>query len=234
MTHAELRAAGYDLDPTAYGLLQRFADLLLAENRRLNLTAIRDAPSVWRTHICDSLALLPLLREIGAQTLLDLGTGGGLPGVPLACVAPDLHVTLLDATAKKLAAVERIVAALGLTNVTFACGRAETLAHDPRYREQFDALTARAVADLPVLLEYAAGFVRVGGVCLFPKTAAALETELPAAASAAEKCGLEWTGRREYVLPGEPTARTVAIYRKLRALPANLPRAAGRPKKRPL
>ena len=181
MTHAELLAAGYDVGAASYERLARYVSLLLAENRRVNLTSVDNQQDVWVAHVCDSLVLLPLIKAAGAQSLLDLGTGGGLPGLPLACVCGGLQVTLLEATRKKLAAVERIAGALRLENVRFAWGRAETLAHDAAYRERFDAVTSRAVAELRVLVEYASGFVRVGGQCWFFKTPGVLADGLAAA-----------------------------------------------------
>jgi 16S rRNA (guanine527-N7)-methyltransferase len=234
MTHPELAAAGYDVDAAGHALCARFVALLLTENRRLNLTAIRDEQEAWRAHVCDSLALLPLIRETQPRSLLDLGSGGGLPGVPVACACPHVQVTLLDATRKKLAAVERIVRDLPVENVVFACGRAETLAHDPGLRERFDAVTARAVAELRVLVEYGAGFVRPDGVCWFFKTQAGFADELAAAAQAARACALDYIGARTYRIPGADAERAIVVYRKQGPLAANLPRRTGRPQKRPL
>ena len=234
MTHADLVAAGYDVDAAAHARLQKFIHALLEENRRLNLTAIRDEHEAWVAHVCDSLSLLPLMRAARLRALLDLGTGGGLPGVPLACVCPAVQVTVLDATRKKLAAVERIVATVGLDNVSFVWGRAEALAHDPAYREQFDAASARAVAELRILVEYAAGFVRPGGVAWFFKTRLGLDDEIGEASAAARTCALELVETHPYCLPGTDVERVILDYRKRGPLPSDLPRRAGRPRKRPL
>lgn len=234
MTHAELVAAGYDIDAQAYQRLEQFVALLLKENRRLNLTSIRDAEQAWITHICDSLTLLPLINEAKPARLLDLGTGGGLPGVPIACVCSDVDVTLLEATKKKLAAVQRITAELGLKNVHCLSGRAETLAHDPAYREQFDAVTSRAVAELRVLVEYASGFTRPGGVCWFFKTPEGAEKEIPAAVNAAQACALCHIDTCLYRLPVTGVEHVIVMYRKEDPLRTDLPRSAGRAKKRPL
>ena len=272
MTHAELVAAGYDVAAAAYQRLEQFVALLLKENQRLNLTSIRDAEQAWITHICDSLALLPLIHEAkverfqnrssvqqegeapaeprlagrlalprkqnilesGPVRLLDLGTGGGLPGVPIACVCSDVEVTLLEATKKKLAAVRRITTELGLENVHCLRGRAETLAHDPAYREQFDAVTSRAVAELRVLVEYASGFTRPGGVCWFFKTPEGAEKEIPDAEGAAQACVLRHVETRRYRLPVTYAERAIVVYRKEEPLRTDLPRSTGRAKKRPL
>ena len=234
MTRDELAAAGFDLDPAHHALLTRFVRCLMEENQRLNLTAAGSDAEVWRIHVCDSLALLPAVRSLPAARVLDLGSGGGLPGLPLACVCESAHVTLVDATRKKVAALERIIARLGLTNARAVWGRAETLAHDPACREQFNIVTARAVAALAALVEYAAGFVRVGGSCLFFKSAAGADAERASAESAACICGLAYAGTRTYRLPDESESRALVEYRKVHLLDASLPRAAGRARKRPL
>jgi 16S rRNA (guanine527-N7)-methyltransferase len=234
MTGDELAAAGFVVEPLAYERLARFVELLLRENRRLNLTAIRDADEVWRLHVCESLALLRLVGESGARRLLDLGTGGGVPGIPLACVCDDLRVTLLDATRKKVDAVGRIVAELELSGVALVWGRAEALAHDQAYREVFDVVTARAVAKLPTLVEYAAGFVRVGGQCWFAKSVDAAEREVEAARRAAGQCGLRYVKTHRFRLPGEYGERAVVVYEKRGPLRKILPRSQGQPRRKPL
>src|SRR5262245_15056698 len=124
MTHAELSYAGYDISESACAHLHSYIQALLAENQKLNLISLRNEADIWSVHVCDSLALLPPIRERAAKRLLDLGCGGGLPGVPLACACPELRVTLLDATRKKVQALERIVAHVGLANVDCLWGRA--------------------------------------------------------------------------------------------------------------
>lgn len=234
MTRDELRAAGFEVSEAEYARLARFVQYLLEENERLNLIAVHTAPEVWRGHVCDSLALVPWLRQHEAARLLDLGSGGGLPGVPLACACDQVNVTLVDATGKKVAAVQRIITRLELANARALSGRAETLAHAPGYREAFDAVTARAVATLPVLLEYAAGFVRVGGHCWFFKSATAASVETALAKSAAQACGLRHADTLRYQLPGDVGARVLIGYRKEGALEEHLPRPPGRARKQPL
>ncbi len=234
MTQAELAQAGYDVGAPAHARLAAYVTALLAENEHVNLTAIRDAAELWRGHICDSLALVPLAAAVQARRVLDLGSGGGLPGVPLACTLPDVQVTVLDSVRKKVAAVERAVAAVGLANVVALCGRAEELAHAPAQRERYDAVTARAVAELPVLVEYVSGFVRVGGECWLFKSAAGAQTEVPAARRAASQCGLVHARTVAYRVPGDTTDRALVVYRKERPLDPRLPRGVGQAKKKAL
>ncbi|MGE0478944.1 MAG: 16S rRNA (guanine(527)-N(7))-methyltransferase RsmG [Phycisphaerae bacterium] len=234
MTHAEVCDAGFAIERAAHARLEHFIALLLAENERANLTAARDAATLWRAHVLDSLALMPQLREARVGRLIDVGCGGGLPGLPLACALPALAVTLLDATGKKVAAVERIAAALGLANVRGIHARAEEAAHDAALRESFDAAVARAVAPLAVLIEYCAGFVRPMGWLWFMKTRSALEIEIPAAASAAKACGVELRDARDYALPGEAPGRAILACQRTRALDPRLPRRAGAATRRTL
>lgn len=232
MTREQLAAAGFPVAAAAYARLAHFVELLLRENRVVNLTAIREPDDIWRLHVCESLALGPLIEQSHPRTLLDLGTGGGLPGIPLACVYDDLEITLLDATRKKLLACERMVTELGLRRVGLIWGRAEVLAHEEGLREVFDVVTARGVAPLPTLIEYAAGFIRPGGWAWFAKPTAS-EGDITRADSAARQCGLEHTGTRPLVIPGD-TRRSILIYHKRRALRHDLPRANGLPRRRPL
>lgn len=234
MKRSELEAAGFDVSEVAYMRLARFVQLLLEENEKLNLTAVRDEAEVWRVHVCDSLMLLPVVRSHAVHRLLDLGTGGGLPGLPLACASGRVDVTLMDATRKKIVAVRHMIARLGLENARGVWGRSELLAHLPAYREQYEAVTARAVASLPVLLEYAAGFVRPGGHCWFFKSGAAAAPESALAASAARACKLEYVGDFPYRLPGEHDQRVLLHYRKTGKLGQDLPRRPGKPSRQPL
>jgi 16S rRNA (guanine527-N7)-methyltransferase len=234
MTRDELAVLGFDVTLAANARLSAFVRLLLRENQRVNLTGIRAAGEVWRLHICESLALLPLVDRLRPRRLLDLGTGGGIPGLPLACVCEDLDVTLLDATRKKLDAVERIVSEVGLTGVRTLWGRAETLAHEATCREKFDAVVARGVAALPVLVEYAAGFVRPAGQCWFAKPVEVAAREIADARSAARQCELSYVGTHHFTLPAGHGERAVVIYAKRAPLRDDLPRPAGRPGKRPL
>lgn len=234
MTHAALVEAGFAVDATAHARLERFVESLLEATTRINLTAIRAPDDAWRRHVCDSLALLPLLDALGPRSVVDVGTGGGVPGVPLACARPAVRFTLVDSTQKKVAAVRRICESIGLKNVEFLAERAETAAHHPRHRERHDAATARAVARTAILLEWLAGFVRVGGEVWIPKMAADAPREITDASRVAEICGLELHREHSYVLPGEHELRTVLAYRKRSKLRGDLPRPPGKARGGPL
>jgi len=206
---------------------EKFLWLLLGENRVMNLTAATTREEVWLRHIADSLLLVPLLEE--ASTVIDVGTGGGLPGIPLAIQRPDLRLTLLEATHKKCGFLERAVAELELNHVTVQCERSETAARDATLREHFDYAIARAVAPLPVLLEFTVPFVREGGAVLAMKGAQA-GRELAEAKNALRilHCSLE-----EMFEPGNHGS-CVLVIRKRGPTPDTYPRRTGIPAKRPL
>jgi 16S rRNA (guanine527-N7)-methyltransferase len=229
---------GLSFEPAEIERLGRFLAMLLEANRVANLTAIVHPEEAWERHILDSLTLLPLLAELppGAR-VLDLGTGGGLPGVPLALCMPALSFTLVDATEKKTRIVRASVEALGLSNADVVAGRAEALGHvlgckvgnerTGAFREAFDAVVSRAVGRLATLSELAVPFAKVGGLCLLIKGAKADE-ELAEAKGALHLLHAAHAGTVE-----TPTGRIVVIE-KLRATPRDYPRRDGEPKRSPL
>jgi 16S rRNA (guanine527-N7)-methyltransferase len=164
-----LAALGVSLDDAATAKLGDYLARLLAMNERMNLTAVTDPVEVWSRHGLDALSLVPLLAELGARaSLVDIGSGGGVPGIPLAIARPDLRVTLVEATQKKAAFLDAVAKALGLTNVTVQAERAELLARGA-LREAFDVATARAVGKIAMLAPLMAPFVKPGGRVLLIK-----------------------------------------------------------------
>jgi 16S rRNA (guanine527-N7)-methyltransferase len=223
--------------------LRTFRDLLLEWNTRVNLTAITDPAGVDRRLFGDALRLLPavdgFMNELGSRgvaasrSLVDVGTGAGVPGLVLKIVRPDLDVTLIEATGKKVAFLEAAIAALGLEGIEALHARAEDVGRDVRYRGRFDLATARAVAALPVLLELCIPLLRVGGRALFPK-GTALGTELAEGKRAAALVGARIVSAD--LLPGdedEPVTRLV-IADKIGETPNRYPRRSGVPAKEPL
>lgn len=219
MTIEELSSAGFAVSAAAHARLCRFVDALLDENRRTNLTALRDPALAWPLHVCDGLAFLPLLDALAPARVVDVGTGGGVPGLPLACCRDAVRFTLVDATRKKVDAARRIATALGLLNVDCVWGRAEALGASPAHRGVYDALTARAVAALPELIGCAAALVRPGGRCLFAKSLAAVPKETDAAADAARRHGLALADVHRYRLPDPHGERLILAYEKASASP---------------
>jgi 16S rRNA (guanine527-N7)-methyltransferase len=164
-----LDGIGVRLDTAMLDKLGDYLGRLLAMNEQMNLTAIKDPVEAWEKHVLDALTLVPLLAEIGAGgRVVDVGSGGGVPGIPLAIARVDLRVTLVEATRKKAAFLSAVTAALGLGNVSVRAERAEHLAAG-ELRGAFDAATARAVGRLVTLVPQTAPFVRPGGLLLLVK-----------------------------------------------------------------
>jgi 16S rRNA (guanine527-N7)-methyltransferase len=185
------------LDPDARHKLDILAALLVEQNKVGNLTSILDPVEIRLRHLEDSLKALPFLRERarekadrdrGPLRIIDIGSGAGFPGLPLAAALPECQFVSLEATGKKVDFQKMAAAALGLTNFTCVKGRAEEWARDPARRERFDAATARAVAPLPILLELMMGLVARGGYAIAWKGSNA-EQEIVAARPAIKKMG---------------------------------------------
>jgi len=158
-----------DISPRQAELLAAYRDLILESNRKFNLTALRDSQSIDGRLIAESLRLAPFLPDRAGARAIDIGTGSGIPGIPLAILRPDIAFTLVDATGKKIRFIELVASQLEIPNVTALHDRAETMAHDPAYRERYDLVVARAVTQLAALAELVLPFLRIGGRALLPK-----------------------------------------------------------------
>ncbi len=229
-------AAMHALDEARTAALAAYVGLLLGW-RRGNVTGIKDPVAVVDTLLGDSLAMLavPQLHERESAGWLDLGAGAGIPGIPLAVAVPDADLTLLDAAAKKCAFLEEAVVACGLSDrARVVCVRSERYAAaGAPGRDAFGLVLARAVAELPVLVELAAPLLAEGGVLLASKTGRALAAEGPAADVAAARCGL--AAEPTVPLPDSPLDDAVcAVYTKVAPTPEWLPRREGRASKRPI
>ena len=222
------RALEIDFDPGDVERLGRFLAMLLDTNRRFNLTAISEPDLAWSRHVLDSLTLLPYLVSVEARTAIDVGSGGGLPGMVLATAWPDLQVTLLEATGKKAGFLREVVAELRLPNVKVIKDRAETIGHDrANHRERYDVVTARAVGPLAVLLELTVPLARVGGLILSIKGEKAKdEIEEARAALAMLRATVLRVDRTE--------SGTIVVIEKLAPTPRIYPRRPGEPKRAPL
>ena len=228
---ALMSAIGLPQAAGQYGRFALYCRELQEWNRKINLTAITDDEGVAVKHFADSLLPLTMAELPQGASLVDVGSGAGFPGLPMALVRPDLRLTFLDSLQKRLTFLEGVTAALGVP-AAFVHARAEEAGRDTARREQFDAATARAVANLGVLAEYCLPLVRVGGQFLALKGAAGRE-ELAAAGGAIARLGGRVEAVRDYTLPGGD-ARVLIVIRKEKPTPPQYPRTATLIKKKPL
>lgn len=219
------------LDDAQRETLCRYLVLLREADRHINLTAVTDDAGMVCRHLLDSLALLPLCPA--DASIVDIGTGAGLPGLPLAVALPGARVTLLDSTKKRLDFLDEALALLPVPGAKTLWGRAEELAQDAALRESFDIATARAVANLRQLAEYCLPFVKVGGVFL-PMKAGDIEAELGEAKNAVGTLGGRLERVYSYTLPGEGAVMSVPVIRKVRKTDAKYPRRQAQIVKKPL
>ena len=211
---------------------EAYVGLLLEANERLNLTRIVEPLDVARLHLLDALAALPLLDRLEPRRAVDLGSGGGVPGIILALARPDIAWTLVDSVRKKCDAVRGFVVKLGLPNVIVVAERAEVLGRDPIHREQHDLVAARACASLPVLAELALPLIRTGGALLAWK-AAMPDEELSAGRAAAALLGAGELTVRPNSIASLGQHRFVVVP-KAGFTPEAYPRRPGEPARRPL
>ncbi len=207
---------------------------LAAWNEKFNLTAITDYDEVQIKHFLDSLTcLLAVPCPLSLVPCIDIGAGAGFPGLPLKIACPDLQLTLLEATGKKVGFLEHIVGRLGLTEVEVIKGRAEEVGRDAVHRERYDLALARAVAELPVLVEYALPFCRLGGLFVAQKGPEG-DAEAEAAEGAIATLGGALRRIVHLELPHLGEARSLVVIEKIAPTPEKYPRRPGIPSKRPL
>lgn len=219
------------LDKQSLGRLCAYYELLVEANRTMNLTGEAAPEDMARRHFLDSLAEPALAALRPGMQAIDVGTGAGFPGLVLAIVRPDVRFTLLDSLQKRVGFLRQVAQALELENIQFLAARAEDAART-KLREHFDVALSRAVAALPVLLEYTLPFVRVGGSALCWKGPSAAQ-EIADSAAALRTLG---GGECEVLSYSPDSLREYAILRvpHIRSCPPQYPRKAGIPTKKPL
>lgn len=227
----EAELQGIVLDELALKRFDKYAELLVSWNEKVNLTAITDPTDIVYKHFLDSIILLKYYDLPKGASLVDVGTGAGFPGLALLIARPDLKVTLLDSTMKKLNVISDILANLDL-HAEIKCGRAEELGHNPKFREQFDFATARAVTNFRDLSEFCLPFVKVGG-SFIPLKGANGENELREAEVAVEVLG----GFIQEVVPFDlPNCGERFVFRieKISHTPTKYPRSYSQISKKPI
>jgi len=228
--------AGLEIADREKELLALHWQLLYAANQQFNLTAIAEEQAAAEKHYLDSLLILPRLQELikgRDAALVDIGSGGGFPGLPLAVCLPEAAVTLLEATGKKCAFLTECGERLGLHNLTVRKLRAEEAGRVPALRGGFDLAAARAVAGLPALLEYALPLLKTGGRLLAYK-GADYEREIAAAGKALEILGGSVAAAHHFLLPQSREQRHIVEIVKEKPTPDLYPRRPGLPGKKPL
>ena len=228
-----LTQQGIELTDRQKNQFERYFELLVEWNEKINLTAITEKNEVYLKHFYDSIApVLQGLIDNQELKLLDIGAGAGFPSLPMKIICPQLDVTIIDSLNKRINFLKLLAEELGLDKVHFYHGRAEDFAQDKDFRAQFDLVTARAVARMQVLSELTIPYLKVGGKLLALKAANAPE-ELNEAKNALNLLFSKVQDNLSYALPnGDP--RFITVVEKKKETPNKYPRKAGMPNKRPL
>jgi 16S rRNA (guanine527-N7)-methyltransferase len=224
---------GIHLSQTHLEAFEWYTSELLAWNKRFNLTAITDAQEVEIKHFLDSLTCLQVMGEISSSRVVDVGTGAGFPGLPLKIVCPSMRLTLVESIGKKTDFCQHVIDELGLEGVEVVHARSERVGHLVEHRQGYDWAVARAVAAMPVLVEYLLPLLKLNGQAVLQKGDTA-----PAEAHAAEEAIRILGGRMNQLipleLPGVAERRYLVVIDKVAATPDKYPRRSGIPAKRPL
>lgn len=206
---------------------EKYYSILIEYNKMFNLTAITEREEVYKKHFVDSIINVD---KLVGDKLIDVGSGGGFPAIPIKIMREDIDVTLLEATGKKCEFLKVVIKELGLKNIRVINGRAEDFAKNPEYREQFDICSARAVARLNTLTEYCLPFVKIGGNFVAFKANA--KEELEEGINAINILGGKAHNVCEYLL--DDASRTLIYVKKVKNTPPKYPRGQGKERKSPL
>lgn len=217
---------------------ETYYEMLIKKNEVMNLTAITEFEDVLSKHFLDSLMIHDMnpwkeCLKSDFCSLIDIGTGAGFPGIPLKIVYPQLKVVLLDSLNKRVQFLNEVIETLGLENITAIHGRAEDIAKQSEYREQFDVCVSRAVANLTSLSEYCIPFVKIGG-SFIPYKSEKTEEELFCADKAIFLLGGKIIEKEEVILPDSDIYRCLINIKKIKSTPKKFPRKAGMPTKEPI
>lgn len=212
---------------------REYMDMLLEWNEKVNLTAIKEKDEFIKKHYIDSVICHGFPEMKNAETIIDVGTGGGFPGIPLAIIFPEKQFVLMDSLLKRLKIIDELTEKLGIDNVRTLHGRAEDLGRNKEHREKYDICVSRAVANLATLSEYCLPFIKVGGSFLAYKAVKA-EEEIKAAKGAVHLLGGTISREEKVELPDFNLEHNIIVIDKVQNTSAKYPRKAGTPSKEPL
>ena len=230
---SKMNALGIVLTDVQKQQFDKFYELLVEWNRVMNLTGITEYEEVNEKHFVDSVSLVKAIDIDKVQTVIDIGTGAGFPGIPLKIAFPHLKVVLLDSLNKRINFLNVVINELGLTDIKTIHGRAEDYAKQAEYREQFDICVSRAVANLSTLSEYCIPFVKVGGMFI-PYKSGEIDEEVQQAKKAIQILGGKLEEVIKFQLPDTEINRSFVKINKTQNTAKKYPRKAGLPTKEPL
>lgn len=238
MTNKELLKKGItdfniDVDEKMIDDFSIYREILVEWNQKMNLTGIEDEKEVFIKHFLDSVSIFKNGYIKDNMKVIDVGTGAGFPGLPMKIAKRSLDVTLLDSLNKRINFLQEVCKKIYIDDVEFIHGRAEDFGQDENYREQYDIATARAVAGLPVLMEFCVPFVKVGGyfICLKGPNA---DLELEESKKAMETLGVKFIEKIDIKLPEIELNHNILVFEKIQNTPSKYPRKAGKPSKSPI
>ncbi|MGL5330051.1 MAG: 16S rRNA (guanine(527)-N(7))-methyltransferase RsmG [Peptostreptococcaceae bacterium] len=224
---------GIEVDDKMINDLKIYREILVDWNQKMNLTGIEEEKEVFIKHFLDSISAVSKGYIRDGVSIIDVGTGAGFPGLPLKICLKNIELTLLDSLNKRINFLQEVSNSVDIDDIKFIHGRAEDFGKNSEYREQYDVATARAVAGLPVLMEFCVPFIKVGGyfVCLKGPNA---NLELEESKGAMEVLGIEFVEKIDIELPNEELNHNILVFKKIKNTPEKYPRKAGKPSKSPI